>query len=177
MNNRQTNITDTFTELWRQRFFLLNELITNIMCDYGNLSYIKQRTIESSRDFANVLQKYYGYYNAKIFESLFIEHTGITEDLLRDIKAGDTKSADIHKTELDNKDNEISKFFAIVNPYWSEAEWQDMLSNHSKFIEDEAKNRLTTKCKTNINYNEQSANIKRIADYAANGIIKQFSYY
>jgi hypothetical protein len=172
--NRQMNITDTFTELWRQRFFLLNELITNIMCNYGNLSYIKQRTIKNSQDFANVLQKYYGYYNAKIFESLFIEHTDITEKLLRDVKTGDTKSADIHREELKNTVEEISKFFSFVNPYWNEAEWHNMLYDHTKFIEDEAIKRLTTKCKTDINYNEQSINIKKIADYAAYGIIKQF---
>jgi hypothetical protein len=172
------NIADTFTELWRQRFFLLNELIINIICNYGNLSYIKQHTIENSRDFANVLQKYYGYYNAKNFELLFIEHTDITADLLRDIKSGNKNSAGIHRMELKDKVDEISKFFSSVNPYWNEDEWRNILYEHSKVIEEGAIKQLTTKCKTDIIYNEQTVrDIKKIADYAANGIIKQFTYY
>lgn len=171
----KTNIADIFTELWRQRFFLLNELITNIICDFGNLSYIKERTIKSSQDFANVLQNYYGYYNARIFERLFIEHTELTENLLRSIKSGNTNSADIYRTELKNKSDEISNFFSTVNPYWNEEIWRNILYEHSKVIEEEAIKQLTTQCKTDIVYNEQSIrDIRKIAEYAANGIIKQF---
>lgn len=174
--NGQMNITDTFTELWRQRFFLLNELISNIICDYRNLPYIKQRTIENSQDFADVLQKYYGYYNAKIFETLFIEHTNITENLLRSIKAGNTNSADIYRMELKDNIDEISIFFSTVNPYWNEEEWRNILNEHSKVIEEDAIMQLTTQCKTDIIYNEQSVrDIRKIAEYAANGIIKQFT--
>lgn len=174
--NGKTKIADTFTELWRQRFFLLNELITNIICDFGNLSYIKQRTIKSSQDFANVLQQYYGYYNARIFEKLFIEHTDITANLLSSIKTGNTNSADMNRMELKNKIDEISKFFSTVNPYWNEEEWRNILYEHSKVIEEEAMKQLTTQCKSDIVYNEQTVrDIRKIAEYAADGIIKQFS--
>lgn len=171
----QLYIINTFKELWRQRFYLYNELINNIMCEFGNMTYINQRTRENAQNFAYELQKYYGYYNAKIFESLLTEHSDLTVKLFKSIRARNTQSTDIVRAELYKNADKLAELFASVNPLWSKVEWQNRIYDHIRVIENEAINRLNTQCITGITYDEQTEmHIINIVNYLAEGIIRQF---
>lgn len=174
-SNAETNIINTAWELWRTRIFWLMELLVSTLCNFRDLPFVIQRLLDNLQDFTEGFKKYYGYNNSKIFESLFTDNISITVKILKDIKVRDTKSVDADRIEWYKNADEIAGFLSSVNRYWDKQEWQTLLYDNLKLIEDEAIKRLPTRCTTNFATREEIDNrILILAKYTANGIIRQF---
>ena len=176
ISNIELSIKNTAWELWRQHYFWLKELLTSILCNFYDIHFVKQRLFDNVQDFINFFIKYYGYYNSKTLESLFKNNISVTMKLMEDIKAGDTKSADADRIEWYKNADEIADFLSGVNRYWDKQEWQTLIYDHLKLIENEAINRLNKQCATLFVSNEQiDNNILKLSNYTAYGIIRQFN--
>jgi hypothetical protein len=122
-SNIEISIINTVWELWRQRFYWLNELLTSILCNFRDLPYIIQRLNENAEDSVDFFRKYYGYDNAKTFELLFTNTITLVTKFLGDIKTGNKESANTDRIMMYKNADDIASFLSGINRYW------DMPSN------------------------------------------------
>lgn len=173
-SNDQNNLINTFRGLWKQNILLTGTYITNSSCNLGNLAFITQSIIQNSRDFSNELMKVYGEQKAKIFELLLDNQFFIATKLVSDMIAGDTESVKIDRMVWYRNADYIAEFLSQINPYWNMTEWQNYIYNYLYMLE---KKQLTCTYSTqeDIDLNNQLEELSIImADYMADGIIKQF---
>ncbi|MHB1152222.1 MAG: hypothetical protein ACYCWE_15945 [Eubacteriales bacterium] len=171
-----TDIIQTFRGLWNHFIIWHNMYIVNITRDYGNIPVITQHIIKITEDFSDALWKFYGYENAEKFKTLLKDHFMISTELLYDVKTGNNEEVNKNITKWYKNADEIADFLASVNPYWSKDEWQNMLHNHIRMLEEKAicKNPTQYDADT-VNINETESQSYMMGDYMAAGIIHQFN--
>jgi hypothetical protein len=74
ISNRQMNLRYTIHNLWIDTLYWIMTYVVNVICDFGNSPFITQRINKNVEDLANIIDDYYGYQNAKMFELLFKNH-------------------------------------------------------------------------------------------------------
>lgn len=177
-SNIQMNLINIFRDLWSQYIIWIRTFIINDSCDFGNLPYITERIIQNTQNFEDAFFKYYGYVNSQKFEQLLKNHFFISTELMYDVKTRNTESVNSHRIEWYKNADEIADFLASINPYWSKEKWQNLLYDHIKMLEVHEKCLLLTQYEGNIeNYQAIENQSKIMADYMAEGIIKQFKFY
>lgn len=171
----QLDLTNTFRKLWEQHIMWTRSFIISTAAELGDLPMVTQRLLRNPADFAGVLRPYYGFENAKKFETLLRDHLLIAAKLVNDAKAGNTAAADEDRKKWYQNADQIAEFLASINPYWSRQEWQNMLYDHLKVTENEAVYRLTGQYAADIaEYDQIQSQALGMADYMAEGILKQF---
>ncbi|MHB1153986.1 MAG: hypothetical protein ACYCWE_20830 [Eubacteriales bacterium] len=175
-SDSQTAVIDTFRELWMQYFIWMTNQLINIVCGFGNLSFIKERINEKLQNFVLEIEQYYGYQNAIYFELLLSKYLDIVTELLNAFKSGDLQAASAVRTESLRVADDIADFLSGINPYWDKAEWQYLIYKHLDLIEEQFIYRMNDVCVTEIKSDQNILNhILEISDYMSQGIIKQFN--
>lgn len=172
---RQTNVVNTIRELWIQYFIWMTDYLNNIVCIFGNTSFIIGRIREALQNFVTEFEKHYGHGNAITFEIFLINYLNDATNLLNAIKVGDIGKASAARTEWYKNADDIANLFSTINPYWSKQEWQNLIYDHMRLVENQFIYRLNNQCTTEITRDENVNNqILKIANYMAEGIINQF---
>jgi len=173
---KQINLINTFRQLWEQHVMWTRSFIISTASNLGDLQMVTKRLLRNPTDFANELRPFYGDDAARKFEALLTDHLLIAARLVNHAKDGDMDAVkDDRKKWYENAD-EIANFLSSINPYWSKREWQAMLYEHLKMTESEATKRLTSQYAADIaQYDEIENQALKMADYMANGIMKQFN--
>ena len=155
--------------MWTRSF------IISTAFNLADLEYVTKRLLRNPADFADVLRPFYGIEKAEIFNNLLTEHLEIGASLVNAAKAGDTKAADEARRKWYANADEIAAFLSEINPYWNEMAWKTYLYDHLKMTENEAGQILTGQYEASIvQYDAIQKEALDMADYMANGIIKQF---
>lgn len=176
ISNSQMILRHNIHSLWRNTFHWIMTYIVNVICNFGNISYIAQRINKSVDDLAKIINNFYGYQNAKIFELLFKNHFLIATKLVRDVHDNDIEMANEDKIELYQNEEEIADFLANLNPYWTVEEWRKILYSHLELLEEHMQCMYLSQSEAYIKINEVvEKDSFNMADYMVNGIIKQFN--
>ena len=124
-----------------------------------------------------VLKLFYGEKKADEFKKLLTEHLQIAGDLVNaDKNMNTSKADDLRKKWYANADN-IAEFLAVINPYWCEQKWRDMMYSHLNMTEKEAGLRLKKEYPKDIEIFESiEKEALEMGDYMACGIVKQFCH-
>ncbi|HBL84974.1 MAG: acetylglutamate kinase [Clostridiales bacterium GWF2_38_85] len=171
----QQYLINKFRQLWEQHVMWTRSFIISTASDLGDLQVVTERLLKNPGDFATVLQRFYGLEKAKGFETLFTDHLVIAADLVNHAKTGDQAAVDADRVLWYKNADDISEYLSKINPNWSKKEWQKMFYSHLKMTENEAAKRLTGKFAEDIAEYEMIENeALTMADYIAEGIIKQF---
>lgn len=160
--------------LWEQHVFWTRLTVNSIVGGLPDEAATTARLLRNPDDFAAVLRPLYGPAIAARFAELFRSHLTIAAELVKALKAGDSAAAaDAQKRWFMNADD-IARFLGRINPYWSEAEWRNMLYTHLRLLSHEVATRLAG------NYEENVATSDRIetqalemADVMTRGIAQQ----
>jgi hypothetical protein len=143
--------------------------------DLPDLNDVTNRLLRNPKDFAKVLQKYYGTVKANRFDELLTEHLTLAAQLVNEAKAGDTAAANDTRRKWYQNADQIAEFLASINPYWSRSMWQSMLYHHLELVEREATERLNGQYAADIDtFDEIVDQGNEMADVMTGGIIKQF---
>lgn len=173
---KQINVINTTRELWIQYFIWMTDYLNNIVCVFGNTSFIIGRIKEALQNFVTEFEKYYGHGNAITFEIFLINHLNYATNLLNAIKVGDIRKASAARTEWYKNADDIVNLFSTINPYWSKQELQNLIYDHMRLVENQFIYRLNNKCITEIIRDENVNNqILKIANYMTEGILQQFN--
>jgi len=173
---KRCDLINTFRKLWEQHGLWTRAFIVSTAEDLADLGLVTKRLLRNPIDFANEFKKYYGE-KAKQFEKLLTEHLTIAAQLVNAAKAGNGNAANVARKKWYQNADQIAAFLAGINPHWSEKDWQAMLYEHLKLVEEEAVYRLKGQYAADIAlYDEIEAQALEMADMMAMGIARQFGF-
>ncbi len=175
MTSRQLQLSNTFRRLWSEHVLWTRLFILSTAFSLPDLQFVTDRLLENPDDFAKVLKPYYGDHTAMQFKELLTDHLTIAAQLLNAAKAGDTVEADKQRRIWYENAEDISRFLASINPFWSEREWEDLFFEHLRMTENEAGFILNGQYSNGIKkYDDIQEEALRMADIMTCGIIRQF---
>ncbi|MBH5320479.1 acetylglutamate kinase [Paenibacillus sp. GSMTC-2017] len=161
--------------LWEQHVFWTRLTINSIVDRLADEKQTTARLLRNPKDFAALLEPLYGPDIAHKFEVLFTEHLTIAAELVKALQAGNTAAAaDAQKRWFANAEA-IAIFLNQINPFWSRAEWKEMLDEHLKLTAEEATTRLAGNYDKNIALSDEiEIQALHMADMMMDGIVAQF---
>ena len=136
---------------------------------------LSDRLLENPEDFANELKIFYNDKISDEFKRLLTEHLQIGGDLVNADKAANMAKADeLRKRWYANAD-EIAAFLSLINPYWNQQKWRDMMYSHLSMTEKETVLKLKKEYPKDIKMFEHiEKEALDMADYMSTGIIRKF---
>lgn len=171
----QIMLINELRKLWEQHIMWTRSFIISTAANLGDLEFVTNRLLQNPTDFSNLFRKFYGNVKADIFKELLTKHLQIGADLVNAIKQGNSEKASDSRTKWYKNADEIAKFLATINPYWSEEKWKSLMYDHLKMTENEAKERIKGNFKEDIKlYSDIENEALKMADYMAYGFIEQF---
>jgi hypothetical protein len=161
--------------LWEQHVFWTRMTVNSIVGGLPDEEPTTARLLRNPDDFAAVLRPLYGPAIAARFAELLRSHLTIAAELVKALKAGNTAAAeDARKRWFMNADD-IAAFLGRINPYWSEAEWRNMLYEHLRLLSNEVATRLAGNYEENVATSDRiQAQALGMADVMTRGIARQF---
>ncbi|MGI6114429.1 MAG: acetylglutamate kinase [Mahellales bacterium] len=175
LNCRQLQLSNTIRRLWMEHVLWTRLFILSTAFNLPDLQFVTERLLQNPVDFARVLEPFYGGQIAMQFEQLFTDHLLIAAQLVNAAKAGDSAQVDIQRRRWYANADDIAKFLASINPFWSEAQWRNLLFDHLSMTENEAVFILTGRYEKSIKeYDRIQAEALQMADVMTCGIIRQF---
>lgn len=175
MSQKQIQILTTMQRLWIEHSLWTRAFIISNINNLNNLDATTNRLLRNPVDFANQLRPLYGEQKAMGFQELLTDHLKIAANLVNAAKAGDEAEATKQRNLWYANADDIAKFLGEINPYWSAKKWQALLYDHLKMVENEALLELGGKYEESVNqYDTIQDQSLKMANYMANGIIRQF---
>jgi LysM repeat protein len=175
ISRAELELRNTLRLLWEQHVAWTRMVIISMASDLEDVDLVTRRLLRNPTDFEAVLRPLYGDAKSRRFADLLTEHLVIAAELVMAAKKGDSRAAaDAERRWYDNA-NEIAAFLQSINPFWSRAEFMDMLHEHLALTKSEAVSRLNKDFSADIAlYDEIEKQALMMADAMANGIVRQF---
>jgi hypothetical protein len=169
------DLNNTLRLLWEQHVWWTRSFIISVAADLPDLDAVTARLLQNPRVFQAVLEPLYGPGIAAEFARLFTEHLTIAAELVQAAKAGDAaRAADAERRWYINAD-EIARFLARINPFWSQMQWRTMLGEHLALTKDEAVAILSGNYEQSIRIFDQiELQALEMADVMTEGLARQF---
>ena len=155
--------------IWTRQF------IVDLLANLPSLDKTIERLLKNQEAIGNCIKPYFGDMAGNSLTSLLKEHINITVDLLKTVKAGDTTKATILEGEAIINAENISTFFATINPCYSKDELMEMFSTHLVLVKYQFISRMNTDYNADIIYYDMGLHhILMMSDYIFKGIIERF---
>ena len=169
------DLRDYFRLLWDQHVEWTRMAVMGQLHDLPETDLIVQRLLRNPEDFADVLAPFYGDRAAAEFQKLLTAHLTIASEIVKAVKANDTKAvAEADQRWHDNAD-QIAAFLAALNPYWKEEDWNAMLEEHLNLLSENVDQMAEGDYADSIEgYDEMELQALEMADMMSEGIAMQF---
>ncbi len=175
VNEAGITLMEDLRMLWEQHVVWTRLAIISLVFGLPDGNLVLDRLLQNPMDFEMALIPLYGRDIAAEFSDLLTNHLVIASELVKAAKAGDSNSVRNFEQQWYTNADEIAKFLAVVNPYWDEATWREMLYQHLSLTEQEAVNMLQGNYRRSIQlFDEIEKQALEMADFMATGIILQF---
>jgi len=141
----------------------------------ADLAPTTARLMQNPQDIANVFAPYYSSDVTKKMAKLITEHLQIGGDLITALRDGKSDLAkDLNKKWYANAD-EMSAFFASINPNYKFEELRNMFYRHLDLTTAEVSARLAKKYAEDIAaFGKVEREALMMADYFSQGIMREF---
>jgi len=161
--------------LWEQHVFWTRLTVNSIIARSPDVQATTAQLLRNADDFAAVLRPFYGPGPASRFAELLRSHLTIAAELVTALRDGNTAAAgDAERRWVMNAD-EIARFLGRINPYWSEAEWRNMLHAHLRLLRSEINTRIAGNYEENVALSDRiETQALGMADLMTRGILQQF---
>lgn len=170
-------LMNEFRMLWEQHGAWTRMAIQSIVQNSPDQDLVIQRLLRNPKDFAEVLEPFYGISAADQFSALLTDHLVIAADLVKAAQSGNTIAADAAEKKWYENADSIATLLGKMNPYWSAAEWKTMLHEHLRLVKQEAVDLINQDYQKGIDtYDEIERQGMEMADSMSSGIIRQFPY-
>lgn len=175
LNYHQLQLSNTIRRLWNEHVLWTRLFIISTAFDLPDLPFVTERLLQNPDDFAQTLKPFYGEKTSLQFKQLLTDHLLIAAQLVNAAKAGNTAEADKQRELWYANAEDIARFLASVNRFWSERQWRELLFEHLRMTEDEAAFILTGQYEKGIKvYDDIQAEALMMADEMTLGLIRQF---
>lgn len=175
LGENMMDLMNYFRMLWEQHVAWTRMAVIGLVHQLPEAQLILQRLLRNATDFANALAPFYGEEAAREFARLLSEHLTIASELVQALMAGDNNAVtDADRRWRENAD-QIAKFLASVNPYWTEEDWSAMLYEHLDLLSANIENMIAQNYEESISgYDEIEMQALEMADMMAEGLAMQF---
>lgn len=168
-------LNQTLRSLWEQHIFWTRLTVNSIVGRQPDEEETTKRLLRNPDDFAAVLRPLYGPNIASKFDELLTAHLTIAAELVKALQAGNTAVAKDAERRWYRNADDIAKFLSRINPFWSEAEWRQMMHEHLRLLTLEVSTRLAGNYRENIALSDQiQPQALGMADVMTYGILQQF---
>lgn len=175
-NCRQLQLSNSIRELWVEHVMWTRFFIVSTAFNLPDLQFVTERLLQNPVDFAKLLRSFYSKQTVMQFQELFTDHLLIAAALVNAAKAGNSAEVEKQRRLWYMNAEEIAKFLASINCFWSEKEWRELLFDHLRMTENEAVFTLTGQYEESINeYDKIQTEALEMADVMTCGIIRQFN--
>ncbi|MFR4351596.1 MAG: acetylglutamate kinase [Roseburia sp.] len=161
--------------LWEQHVYWMRLFISGTVFDSPDVEVTQERLLRNPKDFAAVLERFYGAEDAEKFAELLTSHLTIAAGLVSAAKVGDSaKAADAERRWYENA-SQIAAYFSRINPYWSARQWREMLDSHLAMTKQEAADFISKNYEASVSIFERiEQEALDMADMMTGGILLQF---
>lgn len=168
----QMNLINEF----RYQTFLLGlwgrALIISIRYDLPNADATYRRLLEVPTAIYENLSTFYGMEQAERYINLLTQYLINFRDLIIAMKAGDSTGAGAAWQRWNQNVEDISSFFAQLNPYWDREQWRSLLYQYNQLIYQHILSILTDEYDQEILINDRILyHTALIADYQSRGLL------
>lgn len=171
----QLRVSNLNRRLWTEHVLWTRFFIISTAFSLPDLPFVTQRLLQNPHDSADEFRPLYGKQIALRFDRLFTEHLLIAAKLVTAAKAGDAAEVEKQRKLWYANAEDIARFLASINPFWSERVWRDLMFDHLRMTEDEAVQILTGQYEQSIKeFDDIQAEALKMADVMTRGIIRQF---
>jgi len=176
MGKGEADLSNVMRLLWEQHVAWTRMTIISIVFGLPDEKATIERLLRNPADLAEVFKTFYGRDIADKLRKLFTDHLVLAAQLVKAAKASDPKAADIEKRWYANAD-EIARFLASINPYWSYESWRTMMFEHLRLTKAEAVAMLSKDYAGSIDlFDKIELQALAMADMMSNGLILQFRF-
>ncbi len=168
-------LLNTLRKLWGQHTIWTRSYINSSASNHSDLPYVTKRLLKTPVDLSGAIKLFYGKERSNRLKHMLTDYILIGIELAGETKEGNQRRIKELLAQWEKLTQEISYFFASINPYWHQSEWQALFNRHIKLTKTQAKTRYFRSFKENIKiYDELEDSALDIADYMYYGITKQF---
>lgn len=161
--------------LWEQHIFWTSLTVNSIVGDLPEQKETIARLFRNPADFAAVLDVHYPPVVADKFADLFRGHLTLATEWVTTLHKGDSAAAEEVQKRWYANANDIAVFLGKINPYWSTAEWRNMLFEHLRLLTSKVMTRIEGNYAQNVVTNDLiEPQALGMADAMTMGIIRQF---
>lgn len=170
------NMIHDFKKLWTELTIWQRTLIGSMAASFGDRDLINQRLYRITSEFKNKLQMFYGKVLPERLEFLLIKHLVIAEGVITALKDGNQEAADQGISDWYKNCDEMARYMSLINPYWNEAEWRNLLRQYVKMTVEETIALFSGAYEKDIEiFDRMSHHSSILGDYMANGVIQQIT--
>ncbi|MDF2609295.1 MAG: hypothetical protein K0R92_769 [Lachnospiraceae bacterium] len=174
-SDNQVMLLNEFRELWEQHVMWTRSFIISTVANLEDLEFVTNRLLKNATDMAAPFRRFYNTEIADQFEELMRQHLLIAADLINAALKGDAEAAAETRIEWYQNADDIAAFLAIINPYWSQSVWKEMMYDHLSMLEHEVSARIQGRYQEDIAvYDDIQKQALMMADVMSEGIIRQF---
>ena len=161
--------------LWTDHVFYTRNYIISAVDGLEDTDVVLARLLQNQKDIGNAIKPYYGEKAGDKLADLLTEHIILAGKIVAAAKGGKSAQVEQLNKEWYQNADDIARFLASANPYWSDKKLKDFLYMHLQFVTDEAVARINKDWKANIkSFDEGKAHILHLSDTLSDGIVKQF---
>lgn len=183
MNGSSKNMTPSQFEVIKELNLICSEnsfwlfmAMQSAIFKSENNPVIQNQINNFSEQWCTLFNKYYDPNYVNLFKINVSNFFDTYLSYLNHIINGENQICDGLLNQWKDLAGSVAKNFANVNPYWKEQEWRAIISNQINILDKEIKNNVQGVYSTlNQSYNIYNKVASDIAEYAATGLIKQFS--
>ena len=151
-------------------------LIISLKYNLPNADATYARLLQIPTAVYEKLSTFYGKESAEQYVNLLTQYLITFHDLILALKAGDSSGATAALQRWYQNADDISTFFAQLNPYWDREHWRNLLYQFNQMIYEHIMAILTEQFDKEIQINDRILyHTALIADYQSRGLLQNLA--
>ncbi|QAT43090.1 hypothetical protein [Aminipila luticellarii] len=157
---------------WRDMAIWLNFYINSKHGEIGDKGIIREKIEGFLIQNPNVFYQVFGIANMDEFVKLLLSFLDYVDLLIEAQITGDDAQVTDYTRNVQGNADQIAVFLASINPYWQQAEWEELLGQFNQLVIQLSTTRLAEQYEENIEILNKMLNLTiRIGDYYSQGIL------
>lgn len=173
--SEQLAVVGTLRLLWLQLAIWERSFIVSAVGNLGDIQAITDRLLQIPEAFAGFLGQYFTPQEADQFKELLEEHINTVTALVSAEKNNDIQMVNQETSNLYENANRIAAYLAVINSYWNEEQWKDVLDDYIEILLADLVARESSEYAKEITiFDDLQTQAVKIADLMSGGMLQKF---
>ena len=175
ISSEELDLYQDMRTAWYKQVLWMHLFAVSVVGELKDVQTIATELVDSPNEMVGIFAHYYGLEAGKIIDDLFTEQITLGRDYMQAFKAGDVRVAQQISDNWYTHAAQTAQYLASLNPYYHETTLRNMIYDLQDLAKKDLSSRLAGDYKANVeDFNQLTAQARRIADYMAKGLVRQF---